>query len=365
MFPSFLKSVLLASGFMAATNALNHQLIVGTFGTPYLYTLEFEDAARTLTLSANTSVNHDKKVIYGNAFEDTGSSVYVSYPLTNDLQISPGNIVTSQGACEQLSIFVRPSPVSPYAVYGQPFGACGTVMSVDSNSLLVESIQEYNYSSSSGVHGTAFDPAGAFMYSLDDTGNAIWVHSVDNTTGELTYVANVTAPVEGADPRHGTVHPTGNYLYVVHEGTNEVGVYKIDTSTGIPAYADISYPLIPDGANDTEYWSDEVALSYSAKYLWATSRARNTNSTGYISILALNDDGSVNKQNFLTPTTSSGGSANAVTPSDFGDQFVAITDSSAGFVEIWEMGDDGASADVVAHLDLNDGGCCANAVWLP
>lgn len=81
--------------------------------------------------------------------------------------------------------------------------------------------------------------------------------------------------------------------------------------------------------------------------------------------MALNDDGSVNKQNFLTPTTSSGGSANAVTPSDFGDQFVAITDSSAGFVEIWEMGDDGASADVVAHLDLNDGGCCANAVWLP
>ncbi|KAL2874937.1 hypothetical protein SGCOL_009916 [Colletotrichum sp. CLE4] len=374
MFPSFLQSVLLASGFVSATHALNHQLIVGTFGTPYLYTLEFEDAARTLTLAANTSVNvssswislsHDKKVIYGNAFEDTGSSVYVSYPLTDDLQISPGNTVTSQGACKQLSIFVRPSPVSPYAVYGQPFGACGTVMSVDSDGLLVEAIQEYNYSSSSGVHGTAFDPTGAFMYSLDDTGNVIWVHSVNNSTGELTYVANVTAPVEGADPRHGTVHPTGNYLYVVHEGTNEVGVYKIDASTGIPTYADISYPLKPDGANDTNYWSDEVALSYSAKYLWATSRARNTNITGYISILALNDDGSVNKQNFLTPTTSSGGSANAVTPSDFGDQFVAITDSSAGFVEIWEMGDDGASADVVAHLDLNDGGCCANAVWLP
>lgn len=57
MFPTLLQSVLLASGFVSTTNALNHQLIVGTFGTPFLYTLEFEDAARTLTLAANTSVN--------------------------------------------------------------------------------------------------------------------------------------------------------------------------------------------------------------------------------------------------------------------------------------------------------------------
>lgn len=120
-------------------------------------------------------------------------------------------------------------------------------MSVDAEGVLAESVQEYNYSSSSGVHGVTFDPTGAFMYSLDDTGNSIWVHSVDSTTGELTYVANISAPKEGADPRHGAVHPTGNYLYAVHEGTNEVGVYKIDLNTGIPSYANASYPLIPSG----------------------------------------------------------------------------------------------------------------------
>lgn len=80
--------------------------------------------------------------------------------------------------------------------------------------------------------------------------------------------------------------------------------------------------------------------------------------------MSLNDDGSVEKQNFLSPTTTSGGSANAITANSFSDIYVALTDSSTGFVEIWEMGDGGASASAVAHLDLNDGGCCGNAVWL-
>lgn len=50
-------------------------------------------------------------------------------------------------------------------------------------------------------------------------------------------------------------------------------------------------------------------------------------------------------------------------PSEFSDKFVALTDSSTGFVEIWTLGGDDMNASVIAHLDLDDGGCCANAVW--
>lgn len=65
----------------------------------------------------------------------------------------------------------------------------------------------------------------------------------------------------------------------------------------------------------------------------------------------------------MKATTSSGGAANAVSPSEFSDKYVALTDSATGFVEIWSLADNGSSAGVVAHLDLDDGGCCANAVW--
>ena len=41
---------------IAAANAATHELLVGTFGTKSLYTVEFDDEALTLDLVANTSV---------------------------------------------------------------------------------------------------------------------------------------------------------------------------------------------------------------------------------------------------------------------------------------------------------------------
>lgn len=41
----------------------------------------------------------------------------------------------------------------------------------------------------------------------------------------------------------------------------------------------------------------------------------------------------------------------------------ALTDNSVGFVQIWRLGENGANASVVATAELNDGGCCGNALW--
>ena len=49
-------------------------------------------------------------------------------------------------------------------------------------------------------------------------------------------------------------------------------------------------------------------------------------------------------------------------PSEFSDKFVALTDSATGFVEVWSLASNGSAASVVAHVDIDDGGCCANAV---
>lgn len=120
------------------------------------------------------------------------------------------------------------------------------------------------------------------------------------------------------------------------------------------------------GATDSSYWSDEVQLSFTNSYLWATSRARATNATGYISAFSLDPTGAVDTQLFLTPTTNSGGTANAVIPSPFSDEFVALTDSSVGFVQIWQLSvaaNGTAAAAIVAEASLDDGGCCANAIW--
>lgn len=104
-----------------------------------------------------------------------------------------------------------------------------------------------------------------------------------------------------------------------------------------------------------------MKLSFSKSYLWATSRARQSDQVGYISAFTLSESGSIDSQIFLLPTTSSGGSENAVTPIDFSDQYVALTDSETGFLQVWKF--NGKSAEVAATLALEDGGCCANTVW--
>ncbi|CZR56947.1 related to carboxy-cis,cis-muconate cyclase [Phialocephala subalpina] len=358
---------------LSTVNADLHHLIVGTFGTENLYTLEFDDSALTLNLIGNLSVpdasswlalSHDKKNLYGTAYS-AASPAFVSYALGNATDITYSTTIQSGGNCtSSKAIFVMAATESPYAVYGSPFSGtadCGSVMSVDENGVLSELIQNYTYKSTSGVHGMALNAENSFLYSADDTGNTLWTHSVNKTTGELTYVASLDGPVTGADPRHVAVHPEGQYLYVILEGANELAQYSIDQSTGIPSFDNVTFPLIPSGEADSDYWSDEVALSFSNTYLWATSRSRSTNTTGYISAFSLSSTGNITSQLFLTPTTNSGGTANSVAPSTFSDKYVALTDSSLGFVEIW--GFEGTNASVVARVDIEDGGCCANAVW--
>ncbi|KAI0149003.1 carboxy-cis,cis-muconate cyclase [Pestalotiopsis sp. NC0098] len=363
---------------VAVANAATHELIVGTFGTKSLYTVEFDDEALTLDLVANTSVpaagswlalSHDKANLYATAYStssNASSPAFVSYSLANATSITHGATVPSGGNCTATAIFVVADPNPPYSVYGAYFGSnagCGTVLSVDETGQLDAAIQNYTYFSTSAVHGTAFSPDSKFLYSADDSGNTLWTHSIDQETGEVTLVANLTAPSSSAHPRHAAVHPNGEYIYVVLEGASQIAQYSIDAATGIPSFTNVTYPLLTTGEDAANYWADEVALSYSNSYLWATNRGRSGNATGYISVFDLADDGAILQQNFLLPTSSSGGAANSVNPSPFSDRFAALTDSSVGFLEIWELSEDGSSAQAVAHLDLNDGGCCANAVW--
>ncbi|KAI1340371.1 hypothetical protein F5Y15DRAFT_56086 [Xylariaceae sp. FL0016] len=368
-------SPLALAGLVALARAATHELIVGTFGSEFLYTIEFDDEALTLQMVANTSMpvssswiafSHDKKHLYGNSFNDDVPQ-FVGYTVDNATSITFDKSVVAGGNCTGKPIYVVADISSPYAVYGAFFGdeaGCGAVMSVDDSGALDASVQNITYFNTSGVHGSAISPDSTFYFSADDGGNSIWTHSIDSTTGELTYVANLTAPTDAADPRHVAVHPNGQYLYAVLEGSSQLAQYTVDTSTGILSY-DSVYPLKKSNESASNFWADEVALSSSGSYLWATNRANgdDNNGLGYISAFELDETGNIVKQNFLLSTTSSGGAANSVAPSSFSDKFVALTDADTGFVQIWQLADDGSSASVVAQVNLEDGGCCANAVW--
>ncbi|KAI1075370.1 Lactonase, 7-bladed beta-propeller-domain-containing protein [Whalleya microplaca] len=367
----FLQAFLALASFVALAMTAKHEMIVGTFpgnGSEFLYTLEYDDAAQSLELVSKTptsavsgwiTFSHDKKNLYGTDW-NAEQPTFVSYSVKNATTIKQeASIVGGEGCSGAKSIFAIAHPNPPYTVYGNYFygdAKCGTVFSVDENGTLDGIVQNFTYANGSAVHGAAFSTDFEYLYSADDGGNCIWTHYVNDTTGELSYPASTDAPSKGSDPRHIVAHPKGHYLYVVLEGSSEVAQYETDRWGGLTLKG--TWPLIKEGENPSDFWADEVALSVNSKYLWASNRARNIDQKGYISVFTLGPKGEIKDQLELTQTTTSGGFANAVAPSLFCDDTVALTDNSTGFVQIWKRGEG-----VKAHVDIEDGGCCANAVW--
>lgn len=112
-------------------------------------------------------------------------------------------------------------------------------------------------------------------------------------------------------------------------------------------------------------------LSHSNKLLWATARAMSdSNNIGFISCFNLDEEGLITDQIFMLPTTTTNGIANAVSPASWSDEFMALADFHLGYVQVWQLvkGNDRGrshwvSANMIAQVDIKDGGCCANAIW--
>ncbi|KAK7962468.1 uncharacterized protein PG986_003293 [Apiospora aurea] len=374
-----------------AITAAIHYLLVGTFSTNSIYTLSFDDETNQLTGLANMStpvgsswltLSKDKRTLYGTAW-DVQPAAFVSYAVEDEgLTLTHQATVLAGGGCTGSAIFVLSAADPPYTVYGNLYyrdARCGTVFSTDpSTGALVGGgggdtgiVQNYTYElPGSAVHGMTWSPAIAnVVYSADTGGNAIWTHSRDKDTGALTPVDKLVLPVDEqgghCGPRHIAVHRQGLYMYVVCEASSKIIQLWLDSDEFMTPHAtDNEWPLLRSGDDAADFWADEVLMSASGDFMWASNRARDSSRQGYVSVFALRFDGEVAAQMFLQETATSGGFANAIAPSPFDDRVAALTENVTGSVEIWRMADDNQSASVVAHLDIPDGGgCCANVVW--
>lgn len=375
----------MAIGLWAPTiHAATHQMIVGTFSTSFLNTIEYDDIANTLTLLKNTSaetasqwlsVSHDKKNLYGNTA--SGSMDIVSYTIedgSNGTSIIY-NTTTPAGSCDTTAVHVEALPEDPYTVYAVSYGDfCGGVAAVDALGVAEDSVQNYTYpgtsAGTSSLHGLAFHPSGSYLYTADMGARTIWTHAINSSTGEVTVIANASYPA--AEPRHVTTHPSGLYAYAMCEDTSQVLQLPIDNSTGAATFEGDTWSILPSNASGT-HRGETVRVSASGAVLYATTRINASDSDsvgGYVSGFTLErETGEVVSQDFIVATTTGGGgstgASNYVAPSLFDDNLFAIFDHTTGFVEVWRRNEDGLGARAVAHLDLDDGGgCCSNGVWL-
>mgnify|MGYP001590328491 FL=1 len=121
------------------------------------------------------------------------------------------------------------------------------------------------------------------------------------------------------------------------------------------------------------FWADEVRVSPSKQYLYASTRGLDTAERGWVAVFGLLSSGLIASETPLalweTPTC--GGWANAVEPAPRplstldgaeGVDYIALTDSEKGLVLVLSW--DGKAVEEVARVRLEGGAAAATAVWL-
>ncbi|KAI8314006.1 Carboxy-cis,cis-muconate cyclase [Colletotrichum sp. SAR11_59] len=359
-----------------------HHLMIGTWTPPgAIFTVAFDDEKFTLELVKRTEIpqeqpiswmtfSHDKKNLYGAAMKKWSSFAVKSpseivHEASHDMTHDPNAALSTTNT---RAIFLLAAQKPPYAVYCNPFykhASHGNIFSVSPTGKLETNVQNYPYDPNTGIHGMVFDPTETYLYSADLTANKLWVHKKRAPDSpELDLVGSVDAPDPGDHPRWVALHPSGAYLYALMEAGNRLCEYVIDPATKLPVYTHRSFPLIPPGipgANSKMYRSDVCTLSHSGRYLFATARSNSFDVTGYIAAFKLDDNGHIERQICLNPTPTSGGHSNAVSPCDWSDEWLAITDDQEGWIEIYRWHDEFLGR--VARLRIPEPGFGMNAIW--
>ena len=298
----------------------------------------------------------------------TWSSYSVNSPTSIERSASQpltGHPLAASGLTNTRAIFVLAAKKPPYAVYGNPFydyAGYGNIYSTTSDGGLDKNIQNYPYDDDSGIHGMVFDPNEDYLYSADLRANKLWTHR-KLADGKVVLVESQLMPDPLDHPRWVEMSQSGKFIHVVMEASNWLAEYKIDPESHIPEDTGRRFPLIPDGVRDNlkNYRADVVVKSQSGKYLFATTRSNTLSIPGYISAYKLDEDGAIERQISLQETRSSGGHSNAVSPCPWSDEWIALTDDTVGFIEIWKWENEELSCAV--RCEVHEPGFGMNAIW--
>jgi carboxy-cis,cis-muconate cyclase len=241
-----LHSLFLSSIALTA-RAAKHHFFVGTYGTPAIYGVEYDNAVNSLKVTKNNTtrtenewlaLSYDGKTLYS-----SGVSGWSSFNITSPSTLGPqSNTTPAKGDCGAWNgVFVMASKKAPYSLYGSlscanwvgvgPGGEVGKATTVPYNEAAV-------------IYGMAMDPTYTYLYSTDSRNGKIWTHKVNND-GSLTLIGFTGAPSNVSGPRTIQVHPSGRSLYVILEAWNVMALYFINQTTRMPEYTNALYPLVP------------------------------------------------------------------------------------------------------------------------
>jgi len=360
---------LLFLGVALTAGAAKHHFFVGTYGTPAIYGVEFDNTANSLRVVKNNTtrfenewlaLSHDGRTLYS-----SGTSGWTSYNITSPTTIgAQASTTPASGDCGTWNgVYVLASRKSPYPLYGSL--TCANWVSVGPSGE-VGKATSVPYNEAAVIYGMATDPTYNYLYSTDWRTGKIWTHKI-NGDGSLTVIGFTGSPSNISAPRTVQVHPSGKALYVILEAWNAMALYFINETTHLPEYTNALYPLVGTEANAGNYGAQGAVLSAKGSMIWVTAHSRVLGQPGYLTGFSLREDGLPSDMLFQVKTPSSGGKSLNVAACPFSENMVALAESEKGSVSVWKY--NGTTAMQMASVDIVDanspnGGCCSDVAWV-
>jgi carboxy-cis,cis-muconate cyclase len=223
----------------SAIHASKHHLFAGSFSSPSIFGVTFDDSSNTLTAQRTATtrkenewlaISYDGKTLY-----TSGTSGWSSFAIQNSTIVTNETANAPQpSSCTQWNAAnIIASRKQPYSVYGSLY--CNNAM-----------FESETYNEKAAVFAMAIDPTSNYLYSADWRNGQIWTHKIGGD-GSLISLGSVDAPSAVSAPRSIAIHPSGKSLYVALEGWNAVALYSINTTSHLPVYTKALYTLIPPG----------------------------------------------------------------------------------------------------------------------
>lgn len=94
---------------------------------------------------------------------------------------------------------------------------------------LPASFTDWNSTADIHVH-----PNGKFLYGSNRGHNSIVSYSINEATGELSFLAHTST--EGEFPRNFAIYPNGETLFIANQNTNNITVFELNAETGALSY---------------------------------------------------------------------------------------------------------------------------------
>jgi len=378
----------------------NYSILLGTFRSPYIYTLNFDTVKGKLELQHTNKANcghswldvsPDAKTLYTtNWAEDPSVSCYTivppsadkPFPTTEPLATVKSKFLSGYVVSNDKAMYSACGPQVDVFLIDEKTGALKDQPAVQSFALVSEEERHKGTSQMDfgglrhGGHSADLSPDGTKLYVADIGRNCVWMYHVDKATGLLTEASKNVATRPDDGPRHAWPHPNGKYVYSLQEHTSFVDVFRLSDDDQRLEFVE-GASILPPGDSKKKYWADEVRLSPDASVLFGSTRGLEPETKGWVTAWNLTPEGRLvdpvgaanGDATHRFQTSTSGGWANAIAVcpnyGPRGEVFLTLTDSEEGFIQILSyLPSEGFKVVDEVSVATKDAHGASVAVWL-